>query len=95
MVFLLAFDWFHIDTIPYVSLFTSQRYLLNFIFIYRKLQYFHDNLDITIYEQTSKTYSAKEVIEILLDVNLLTIKIATKQSISVQENLVFRKIWCS
>lgn len=59
------------------------------LYFYRKLEYLHDNRDIPIYERTSKAYSAKEVTEILLDVNLPTTRIATKQPVSVQENLVF------
>ena len=71
-------------TIPYISLFMLKRY-----YFHRILEYLHDNLDISVYERTSKTYSAKEVTDILLDVNLSTIRIATKQPVSVQENLVF------
>ena len=49
----------------------------------------HNNLELPIYERTSKTYSAREITEILLDSDLPTSRIATSHPVSVQENLVF------
>ena len=56
---------------------------------YRKIEHLHDNLSIPIYDRTSKHYSAKNIVEVLLDKHLPFNRIATCQPVGVQDNLVF------
>ena len=56
---------------------------------YRKIEHLHDNLSIPIYDRTSKHYTAKNIVEVLLDKHLPFNRIATCQPVGVQDNLVF------
>ena len=49
----------------------------------------HGNLRIPIYDRTSKHYTAKNIVEVLLDKHLPFSRIATCQPVGVQDNLVF------
>ena len=49
----------------------------------------HRNFNIPIFDKTSNSYTAKSIIELLLDKSLPQNKIATAQPVGVQENLVF------
>ena len=59
------------------------------IFNYRKVDHLHGNLSMPIYDRTSKHYTAKSIVEVLLDKHLPLKMIATSQPVGVQENLVF------
>ena len=55
----------------------------------RKTEYLNGNMNIPIFEQTTDHYTAKGIIELLLDKSLPHAVIATSQPVSVQDNLVF------
>ena len=54
-----------------------------------KIDYLYDNINIPIFERTSKSYTSRSIIELLLDKSLPQTKISTAQPVGVQENLVF------
>ena len=53
------------------------------------MEHLHGNLSIRIYNQTSKNYTARNIVEVLLDKHLPFNRIATCQPIGVQDDLVF------
>jgi hypothetical protein len=55
----------------------------------RKIDYLHGNINIPIFDKTSSGYSARAIIELLLDKSLPQGKIATAQPVGVQNNHVF------
>ena len=55
----------------------------------RKTEHLNGNMNIPIYERTTDHYTAKGIIELLLDKSLPHSAIATSQPVSVQDNLVF------
>ena len=53
------------------------------------MDHLHGNCSIPIYDKTSKHYTAKTIVEVLLDKHIPLNRIATCQPVSVEDNLVF------
>ena len=55
----------------------------------RKIEYLHGNVNVPIFDKTSDGFSARAIIELLLDKTLPPSKIATAQPVCVEDNMVF------
>ena len=59
------------------------------ILLYRKIQFLHGNCNVPIFDCTSHQYSAKEIVNVLLDQSLPVEKISTSRPTFVEDNFIF------
>ena len=59
------------------------------IVLIRETKYLNGNPEIPVYEETSNHYTAKEIVETLLDKTIPLTKITTTQPVSCQDNFTF------